>query len=307
MNIDPMYAPGIIALLGALTVICALYAIYTPVKALKRDSIKDEFFGGNTTTATTGEGIGKYARPLLNNFLPQFPAPEMSAERKDKVAEFILKAGNPWKLNPEEYSAMKWIFASIGFFIGLVISVLNLVPFIPWYAFLGLFTLVGFAIPYSTYNSKKEARTHEAQKELPEALDLLVVTLTAGEPFESAIRQVVTQLPKGLIKDELGKVDLKIRAGNSLESALTTFSSEIDAEEVESFTKSIIQAQKLGADVTETLQQQAMFVRENHEARVEKMIARLSTLMFIPLAATMLPAFIIIFLLPSIQQISSMI
>jgi tight adherence protein C len=299
-------APAIIALLGMLTVICALYAIYTPMKAPKRDAIKDEFFNGTSSDMVT-DSLGKYARPLVNNFLPQLPTAELTQERKEKVADFILKAGNPWKLNPEEYLAMKYIFGAIGFFIGLVLAVLNLIPVAPWYAVIGLFTLIGGFIPYSTYNSKKQSRTIESQKQLPEALDLLVVTLTAGEPFESALGQIVQQLPDGLMKIELSKVNLKIKAGTTLERALTQLSKEIESEELDSFGRAIIQAQKLGADVTETLQQQASFVRENHEARVEKMIAKLSSLMFIPLAATMLPAFLIIFLAPSLIQIQGML
>ena len=303
LNIE--FGPGIIALLGALTVICAMYAIYTPMKAQNTDKIKDEFFGESSNDLIE-DSLGKYARPLLNNFLPQFPV-NISSGKKDRIADFLLKSGNPWKLNPEEYSAMKYIFGSILFFIGLVLVVLNAVPIIPWYVLLGVFTLMGLALPYSIHNTKKESRITQAQKQLPEALDLLVVTLTAGTPFESAIGQVVKQLPTGLIKNELGKVDLKIKAGQTLERALSAFSKEIASEEIESFCKAIVQSQKLGADVTETLQQQASFVRENHEARIEKKIAKLATLMFIPLAGTMLPAFLIIFLAPSLQQISTML
>lgn len=304
--LDIAVSPGLIALLGALTVVCALYAIYTPMKVAEKDAIKEEFFGESSANLVN-DSLGKYARPLLNNFLPQFPTNSLSDEQKDKVADFLLKSGNPWKLNPEEYSAMKFIFGLIGFFVGLVLAVLNLAPVIPWYAMMGGFTLIGMVLPYSTYNTKKQTRTKDAQKQLPEALDLLVVTLTAGEPFEASLGQVVQELPEGIIKSELSKINLKIKAGTSLESALIGFTKEIESEEVESFAKAIIQAQKLGADVTETLQQQASFVRENHEARVETMIAKLSTLMFIPLAATMLPAFLIIFLAPSLQQISTMI
>lgn len=300
------YNPAIVAILGALTVFLTLYAIFTPVVFRKKDEVKEEFFGDNSTDLVN-DSLGKYARPLLNNFLPQLPEIKMSEESRNKVAELLLESGNPWKLNPEEYSSMKYIFGSIGFFIGLVLAVLNLIPSVPPLGIMAGFTLGLGVLPYSIHNSKREERSKNAQKGLPEALDLLVVTLTSGQPFEPALNQVVTQIPAGIIKDELAKINLKIRAGTTLERALDAFAKEIKSEEVESFTKAIVQAQKLGADVTETLNQQAAFVRENHEARVETMIAKLSTLMFIPLAATMLPAFLIIFLAPSIEQLTSML
>lgn len=300
------YNPIIVAILGALTVFLTLYAVFTPVIIRKTDAVKEEFFKDSASDLVE-DSLGKYAKPLLNNFLPQLPTMSMSETDKNKVAEMLLESGNPWKLNPEEYSSMKLIFGSIGFFIGLFLGVLELIPSVPPYLVIMMFTLGLGVLPYSIHNTKRENRSKAAQKGLPEALDLLVVTLTSGQPFEPALNQVVNQLPPGLIKDELSKINLKIKAGTSLERALEAFSREIKSEEIESFAKAIIQAQKLGADVTETLTQQASFVRENHEARVETMIAKLSSLMFIPLAATMLPAFLIIFIAPSISQLTSML
>jgi len=301
------FSPGLVAVLAALTVFLTLYAIFTPVIKARRDSIKDEFFGGESPSDVVDDTLGKYAKPLLNNFLPQLPLKNMSPAKRNNIADLLIKSGNPWKLSPEEYVGVQIVFAAIGFFAGLVLAVFNLIPVVPPYAIVAMFALIGFALPYSIHNSRKQTRVKEIQRQLPEALDLLVVTLTSGQPFEPALNQVVPQLPPGLLRDELMKINLKIRAGNTLERALTDFSREIASEEVESFVKAIIQSQKLGADITETLAQQANFVRNNHEARVQQMIARLSTVMFIPLAATMLPAFLIIFLAPSINQLTGLL
>ena len=301
------FTPGLVAVLGAFTVFLTLYAIFTPVVKARRDTIKEEFFADNAASEQIGASLGKYAKPLLNNFLPQLPLPQMSRARRNSIADLLIKSGNPWKLTPEEYVGVQIVFGAIGFFIGLVLGVLSLIPVVPPYLIVIGFAGIGFALPISVHRTRRDSRVKEIQKQLPEALDLLVVTLTSGQPFEPALGQVVPQLLPGLLKDELLTINLKIRAGNTLERALLDFSREIASEEVESFTKSIIQAQKLGADITETLAQQATFVRNNHEARVSRMIARLETTMFIPLAATMLPAFLIIFLAPSISSLTSML
>lgn len=301
------FTPGLVAVLAALAVFLTLYAIFAPIAEARRDTIKDEFFGGGTASEAVDDALGKYTKPLLSNFLPQLPIKSLKPESRNKIADLLIKSGNPWKISPEEYLGIQIVFAAIGFFAGLVIAVFNLIPAVPNWLFMPMFALIGFALPYSIHNSRKEARVKEVQKQLPEALDLLVVTLTSGQPFEPALNQVVPQLPPGLLRDELLKINLQIRAGTTLDRALIGFAREIDSEEVESFVKAIIQAQKLGADITETLGHQATFVRNNHEARIQRMIARLSTTMFIPLAGTMLPAFLIIFLAPSISQLTSML
>lgn len=299
------FTPGLVAVLAALTVFLTLYAIFAPINAIKKDKIEDEIFGEKEEAEAT-DSLGKYAKPLINNFLPQLPIKALSPQTRNKLSNFMIKSGNPWKLSPEEYVGILIVFAAIGLFLGLITAVFNLIP-IPLFLLVMITTLMGLAIPYSTYNSKRIARTNEIQKQLPEALDLLVVTLTAGQPFEAALNQVVPQIPPGLLKEELTRINMQIRAGTTLERALTNFSKVIDSEEVESFTKAIIQAQRLGSDITETLTHQAIFVRNNHEARVQQMIARLSTTMFIPLAGTMLPAFLIIFLAPSLSSLGGLL
>lgn len=299
------FTPGLVAVLAALTVFLTLYAIFAPINAIKKDRIEDDIFGEKEEEETT-DSLGKYAKPLINNFLPQLPIKALSPQSRSKLSAFIAKAGNPWKLSPEEFVGVLIVFAAIGLFAGLITAVFNLIP-IPAFLLVTITTLMGAAIPYSVYNSKRQSRTNEIQKQLPEALDLLVVTLTAGQPFEAALNQVVPQIPPGLLKDELSKINMQIRAGTTLERALMNFSKIIDSEEVESFSKAIIQAQRLGSDITETLSHQAEFVRNNHEARVQRMIARLSTTMFIPLAGTMLPAFLIIFLAPSLTSLGGML
>ncbi len=301
------FTPGLVAVLGALTVFIALYAIFTPIVKTKRDSIKDEFFGSTEASDQIDATLGKYAKPLLNNFLPQLPLGQMAPKRRNDIADLLIKSGNPWKLTPEEYVGVQIVFSAIGFFVGLVLGVLGLIPVVPPYLIVIGFTAIGFFLPISVHRTRRDSRVKDIQKQLPEALDLLVVTLTSGQPFEPALAQVVPQLLPGLLRDQLLTINLKIRAGNTLERALLDFSREIASEEVESFTKAIVQAQKLGADITETLAQQATFVRNNHEARVQRMIARLETIMFIPLAATMLPAFLIIFLAPSISSLTHML
>ena len=296
------FTPGIIAVLGALTVFLGLYAIFAPSNKTLQDTTGEEFIKGTRNPLQIDEedsSTVKYVRRMLNNFLPALGLKGLNPTTQNNLKNLMVKSGNPWKLySPEELVGSIFVFASVGF----IVSIFNLIPLSP-YILIFFTTLLAGAMPYSVYNTAKQARTAEVQKQLPEALDLLVVTLASGLPFAPALSEVVPQMPPGLLKTIFTNMDKKLRAGESLENVLNSFTEEIESEEVESFVKAIIMSQQLGSDITETLSSQAVFVRTNHEARVQKKIARLSTSMFIPLAGTMLPAFLMIFIAPSIVSI----
>lgn len=298
---------GLISLFAALTVFFALYAIYAPVvhKESKNGGIEEEVFGVQEDTYAADDSLGKYVRPVLNNFLPQLPEIKLSDERKKSLANLIIKSGNPWKLSAEEFIGLQAALAVFGLLAGSALAVTGLIPeILPPIVIVIFFGAVGYLGPYSIYNSKKQARTKAIEKELPGALDLLTITIASGQVFEYALESVTKQLPEGLLRVEFAKVIVELQAGSSLERSFGDLSHKFESEDLESFTKAVTQASKLGSDVSDTLAQQADFVRSNYEARLEKMIAKLETTMFIPLIMTMLPAFMIIFIAPTINQLS---
>lgn len=301
---------GLLALLAGMTVFFLLYAIYAPVvNAPKTDSSLKEGLWDDDELAEPeidgNDSIGKYVRPILNNFLPQLPAINLNEERKTKLNKLIVTSGNPWKINAEELIGIQIAFAVIGLMGGLIIVSTGVIDaaIIPPYILIGFAALAGFFIPYSKYTSAKESRTKAIEKQLPEALDLLTITIDTGQVFEYALENVTGQLPDGLLKVEFGKVVVEMQAGSSLERSFKSLSRRFASEDLESFTKAVVQATKLGSDVSETLKQQANYVRSNYEARLQRMIARLETTMFIPLIGTMLPAFMIILLAPTLSQL----
>jgi len=233
------------------------------------------------------------------------PVIPLSEERKKGLQNLIVKSGNPWHINSEEFVGLTVALSIFGVLVGSAVIALGVIPsMIPPIVLIIFMGAAGAALPYSTYNSRKETRTKAIEKELPEALDLLTITIASGQAFEFALENIIRQLPEGILRTEFGKVVVELQAGSTLEKSLTDFSHKFESSDLESFTRAVIQTSKLGSDVTETLTQQADFVRSNYEARIEAMISRLETTMFIPLIITMLPAFMIIFIAPTLASIS---
>ena len=307
MNIEQTV--GLLALMAGLTVFFIFYAIWAPVVEQadeKKEYLPDSWETPSEPEIDSNDTIGKYVRPVLNNFLPQVPRIPMSEERKKGLDNLILKSGNPWKINSDEFVGLQMALSIGGLLFSLLFISTGYVPEqIPPLVLVIFFTAIGYALPYSKYNTEKQTRTKLIEKELPEALDLLTITLATGQSFEFALEGVQQQLPDGLLKVELGKVVVELQAGVSLEQSFRALTRRFDSEDLESFTKAVTQATQLGSDVSETLQQQADYVRSNYEARLQRMIGRLNTTLFIPLAMTMLPAFMLIFIAPTMAQLAT--
>lgn len=295
---------GLVAFLAGLTVLLAAYALFAPKSPPRRDKIQDKIFQADEDTTDNAQGFVKYVRPMLGEFMPSVPGlTNISDDSRDKISKLLVRSGNPWKLRPEEFVGTQFLFAVLGAAIGLVLTFLDLVPLDWYFMVLGL-GIAGYSIPFSVYNTAKERRAKEIQKQLPEALDLLVVTMTSGMNFEPALSEVTPRMPDGLLKQEFAKISSEITSGRTLESSLLAFADRAASDEAESFAKSVAQSQRLGADVSETLSTQATAARDSYEALLDRKIAKLSTTMFAVLAPTMLPAFLLIFVAPSLSQLS---
>lgn len=282
------------AILSAVTIFLIIYPILAPRFTHIRTDSKSELFKKQYEEMDT---LGKYAHPILDEFMPNMPNVDIGHVRKESLENLIQKSGNPWRLTVDELIGIMIAFGVGGSIIGILLSSLGVTPVHPALMILGL-TGMGFIYPYSVYRSAKEKRTYDMQRYLPEALDLLTVSLSSGLTFQPALVSVADQMPPSLVKDEFKKIAANIGAGQTLANSLHGLGKAADSEEAESFVKAIILSQRLGSDVTETLAQQADFARTAKETRLQEKIARLNTTLFIPISLTMLPAFLIIFVAP---------
>lgn len=300
---------GLIATMVFFAVFFAVYGIKAPRKAVRTSPGAADTFNDAAIFSSTGDQswFDRFVRPMLRNFLPQSPlSNQLSTEEHGKIAGLLLRSGNPWNIRPEEYRGAQYLFATVGLFAAIVLVALDnwfeLIPVIPSFLFLVILPGMGYVIPFSAHNSAREERSKEVQTQLPEALDLLVVSLSSGQNFEPALAQVTPKMPDGLLKEEFTRVNKELNAGLSLHDSLTGFARRASSDESEGFAKAVLQAQKLGSDVTETLKAQSRATRAAYEARLEKKIASLSSRMFIFLIPTMLPSILVIFLGPSMSQ-----
>lgn len=298
---------GFAAFMAALTAFILVYAIMAPVREVSFDDFEEV---ESQTPGTVAEGSGlfeKFVRPMIRNFLPQTPmSAQIKARNNSKVRELLVRSGNPWNIQPEEFFALRFLSAGAGFIAAITLLFLEILPtMLPWYGWLAVGTGVGAFLPKVLLDKEKGKRVKAARKGLPEALDLLVITLNSGQNFSPALAEVVQRLPEGIIREELTRVSADLRAGRTLEMSLTDFARRAPSEEVESFCKAVQQSERLGADVAATLTDQSETARASYEAALDVRIGKLPTTLFFPILGLMLPALFITILAPAFSNIAN--
>ena len=296
------------ALLSGITAFTVAFIIAAPKRAPWVPDGYDDTYeiipGGQLAPDSMFE---KYVRPAIRNFLPQTPmSAQVKARNNDKVVELLVRSGNPWNIQPEEYWGLRILAGIAGFCFGLLYLLAMgssplpgpdwvMLPFSAWF---------GAYYPRVKLDGLKGRRAKEARQGLPEALDLLVVTINSGMSFTRALSEVVDRLPPGLVKEELARVSTDLRAGTNIETALTNFARRAPSEEVEAFAKAVVVGERVGADIVDTLRAQSAAARAAYEAALDVKINKLATTLFFPIIAFFLPAILLILFAPAFSSIS---
>jgi tight adherence protein C len=182
----------------------------------------------------------------------------------------------------------KWMSGSSSGLMGLYIQAM-------------IAALVGLYLPSLFVRARADRRQRELVNGFPDALDLMLVCVEAGQGLEAAFNRVGQEMVHShpLIAQQLGTVVLELRAGRSREDALRRFADRAEVDEIRAFATLLIQSGKLGSSVAQTLRIYASEMREKRRMRAEEKAHRLPVLLSVPLVACMLPVMIGVLMLPA--------
>lgn len=240
-------------------------------------------------------------RPLLTGgaeVLSRF----MPAKSRDKLQQALQFAGNPGNLKPQEFQALHYTVIVL-FIIGFA--------FFAYLARLGLkeqivFAIAGGVIGYllgKVYlSSRAKRRQTSIQKELPDVLDLLTVSIEAGLGFDGALLKV-TEKSKGELTNELRKTLHELQMGKGRRETLRDLGKRTGVEDLQAFVGSMIQADQLGVPVGKVIRVQGEQVRQKRRQRVEEKAMKAPVKMLIPLIFFIFPSIFIVLLGPAALQL----
>ena len=145
---------------------------------------------------------------------------------------------------------------------------------------------------------KAKGRREKIRADLPDALDLLAVSVEAGLGFDGAIAKL-TEHMEGPLAEEFGLTLGEMRIGESRADALKRMSERVDAPELSSFTRAIIQADQLGTSLGRILRVQAADTRLRRQAAAEERAMKAPIKMLFPTVLFIFPAMFLIILGPA--------
>jgi tight adherence protein C len=137
---------------------------------------------------------------------------------------------------------------------------------------------------------------------LPDALDLLAVSVEAGLGFDGAITKL-TEHMSGALVDEFSMTLNEMRIGESRQSALKKMAERVDAPELGSFIRAVIQADQLGISLGRILRVQATDSRLRRQAAAEEKAMKAPIKMLFPTVMFIFPAMFIVLLGPAVMNI----
>lgn len=296
---------------GGISIGVLLYAIFAPATKKTENTHSEivlDVFGEDLLSGAANDDLmGRYAKPIANNLLPGLPQNFLPQGILTSYEKLLRVSGNPLRLVPQELVALQIAGGLIGLIGGLFLTLLVAVPNVPPILIPALFAFAGGVLPYTYHSSLKEKRNKDVQMNLPEALDLLQVIMATGTAFQNSLKKAVAQLPNSFLKSELTAIYVNLQASIPLENCMERFAASNTNESAQAFASAVIQSERLGSDLGETLVKQAEMIRDNHMAMLDKLISKLNTTLLTPPTLLMLPAFMLIFLGPGLNNVMNVL
>ena len=160
----------------------------------------------------------------------------------------------------------------------------------------GLF--LGFMAPDFYLSSKAGGRGNAILDQLPDALDLLTISVEAGLGFDAAIVKV-TEKSKGPLSEEFKRAAGEQRVGKSRQESLRGIAERVEVKELKNFISAIIQADQLGVSMSKVLRIQSEQLRMERRQRAEEKAARAPILIMLPTVGCIFPSLFIVILAPA--------
>ncbi len=237
---------------------------------------------------------------LLGKFGGRFNPPEYV----ESVRRKHLQAGITDPDKVERFLALRvlgFVFIPVWLILMLIWNPLALGGMLQLAA-TALGVMIGALGPTNSLKKKVKARQLAIVRQLPDTLDLLVISVEAGLGFEQAIDRVIKNVP-GNLSDEFARVLGETRAGASRSDALRSMDQRVQVAEIRSFVMSMIQADTFGVSIGRVLRSQADEMRIKRRQRAQESAQKAPVKMMIPMVFCIFPALFVVVIGPAMISI----
>ncbi len=209
-----------------------------------------------------------------------------------------LKRAGMESTSAEFFLGVKAFVAIVGAVAGTAVTNLIAPDLLPTLAGGAGGLVLGFMLPDYYLSSKAGSRSGKILETLPDALDLLTISVEAGLGFDAALVKV-TEKMRGPLSDEFKRASGEQRVGKSRQEALRGITERVEQKELANFISAIIQADQLGVSMSKVLRIQSEQMRQERRQRAEEKAARAPILIMLPTIGCIFPSLFIVILAPA--------
>lgn len=238
-------------------------------------------------------------------FLEPKTASEMSESKK-----WLQKAGYRGPNAVRNFHATQFVLGMGLLCVGLIyVMITNATHEVPMSSTNSLMAVLlpgvaGYYAPKRWVNQRVKARTAEIQNGFPDALDMLLVCVEAGQSLDQGIIRVAKELTSSYpsMSEEFEIVAHEIKAGKDKSTVLRAFGERTGVPDVVSFVTVMIQSQQFGTSIAEALRLYAADMRDKRVMRAEEAANKIPTKMTLGTMAFTVPPLLIILVGPSVHD-----
>ena len=251
----------------------------------------------DTPHADTPSGLGSLATKLGAALAKRYPA----RLNEDEIRHRLAGAGM-YTVSPSAFVGARAIatvvlpgvvmFCASAFGGGFVLLVFGTVVGV----------LLGWRLPDIAVERRAKARLNQIDRDMPELVDLLIVTIEAGVGFSGAL-QMASGRVTGPLGEELRLATQEQRMGLSTGESLENMMARVDSPSMRSFVRSILQGEHLGVSIGQILRNLAAEMRKRRRAAAEERAQKAPIKMLFPLVFLIFPSLFIVLLYPALSQI----
>lgn len=164
--------------------------------------------------------------------------------------------------------------------------------------FAGLGAVIAFMLPGFVVDRWRKRRQREIEEGLPDALDLLIVSIEAGLGVDQSLQRCADELRIAYpaLADELHLINVECRAGKPRIEAFTNFAERTQVEDVRALVAMLVQTDRFGTSIVQALRTYAGVSRTKRRQRAEERASKISVKLIFPLVFCLFPAFFIVIL-----------
>jgi tight adherence protein C len=263
------------------------------------DRIRQYGFSGRAGSAdanvTPQAAVGRLAESAGRFLAAHSRSIRISALRQD-----LLRAGmhdtTPYRLLG--YQAFGALLAPI--LLGWLASAAGYKPAVVVFAVM-IGIVVGWVMPHTLVRRRGRLRLQKLDNQLPDLIDLLVVTVEAGLSFAGSLRLAAERI-RGPLGEELRLTLQEQNLGLATNEALDSMLTRVDTPSLRSFIRSVLQGETLGVSIGQILRNIADDMRKRRRSAAEERAHKAPVKMLIPLILFIFPSMFVVILVPAVYS-----